>query len=140
MDDLLKAQQLEQEAKEIRYKVAEQKRREEILREEAFKKEFGINAYSASDYAGLECGDISFYYGYEETVCPVKSHRKNCEDYGCEKREWAFVASKDGKEVLRLPKSKIFPNDEGGDMYFYLVMGIGHYFKIESLSPEEGKK
>jgi hypothetical protein len=137
-DKLKEAQELEQKAKEIRYALAEQKRREEIQREDEFEKTMKINAYRASDYAGLVTPEYSFYFGYEETACPVKSHRKNCEDYGCEKREWCFTADKNGKEVMRLRKSELFPNDEGSDMYFYLVMGIGHFLKSLEVK-EKGK-
>ena len=93
-----------------------------------FEEDSGIYVFTSDDYCGLTIKkpNISFYYGYEETSCPVKSHRENCEDNGCEKREWCFTVQVNDKEVMRIPTSKLHP-DEGEEPFWYLVAGIGQY-------------
>lgn len=56
-----------------------------------------FNAYSADDYAGMESGEWSFYYGYERTIRP--------KDGWCD--EWCFVAKRSGVEVAVMPHSEI---------------------------------
>lgn len=130
MDDKLqKAQELEKQAQQLRYEAREEKRRAELKAKEEFVTTKKMNVYTSDDYCGLTADKYSFYYGYEETVCSVKSHRKNCEDYGCEKREWAFTADVDGKEVLRLPTSQLHPT-QGEEPFWYLVAGIGHFLLL----------
>ncbi len=118
-------QELEQELRDRRQEEYERERIERLKKEQEFKEKHKVNTYWASDYAGLEAGDYSFYYGYEETFCP-KHKNKNCEDYGCELREWCFVAKIKDKEVMRIPSSKLwFEYKEPMEM---LLLGIGHYF------------
>lgn len=83
-----------------------------------------VRAFRASDYAGLEIKEkqLVFYFGYEETWCK-KHHEKECE---CDDREDCFVVKKKGKEIMRIPESKL--STEGiEDMAHGLVLGIGHY-------------
>lgn len=61
----------------------------------------------ASDYATCSGGRTDFYFGYERTVGD----------------EWAFTASKNGVEWLRLPQSKLGVR-EGSDMAEFLLAGI----------------
>lgn len=63
--------------------------------------------YSAGDYAGLEGGGFSFYYGYEETKV----------------EEWAFVAKKHGIEFLRLSTKELGIRD-GDEPIYGLLSGI----------------
>ena len=57
--------------------------------------------FTASDYAELgNKNGLSFYYGYERTICPVHGKdNKICHSWDCDKAEWAFVVSK-GKEEI----------------------------------------
>lgn len=120
--------ELREEARKIELEEAHNKCQERIKERNKFEEETGIEVYTSDDYCGLVSGDMVFYYGYEETYCPIKSHKKDCEDYGCEKREWCFVVSKKGKEIMRIPASKIHP-ENGEEPFWYLVAGIGHYLK-----------
>lgn len=76
----------------------------------------------ASDYAICEAGDLRFYFGYEFTLCKC-GNDSNCE---CEEKEWCFVASNNGEEIMRIPQSKL-GLDFGLDMSEYLLAGIGFY-------------
>lgn len=87
--------------------------REALHRWEA---ETGIHLYSASDYVGVTIGDLSFYYGYEETT--------GNEDEGGW-RSWCFVARDDGEEVMRIPTADLCPRADG--MAEYLLSGIAQY-------------
>ena len=70
--------------------------------------------YYSDDYAGLNTGDIEFYYGYEAE----------------EKWEWCFLVKKNGTPIMLLPTSKIqsesdpFQLDSPRD---FLLAGIGLY-------------
>lgn len=126
MDKLQKAQELEREAQDLRRDAMEEKRRVELKAKEEFREKNNIDVYASDDYCGLEAGKYKFYYGYEETVCP-KHGKKDCSNqWDCEKAEWAFTAEVDGKEVLRLPQSQIYP-EKGEEPLWYLVAGIGHF-------------
>lgn len=127
-DKLQKAQELKRQAQQLEYEAHEEKRQAELKAKREFEEKEKMDVYTSDDYCGLTAGKYSFYYGYEETVCPVKSHRKNCEDNGCEKREWAFTADVDGKEVMRLSQSQLHP-ETGEEPFWYLVAGIGHFLK-----------
>lgn len=89
-----------------------------------------IRAYRASDYAGLEFGDLKFYFGYEETVCPKHGREYGaCVEAECDRGEWAFVVRKNGKEVFCVPESKLrkLTDEEIDEPEQGLVVGIGHY-------------
>lgn len=51
--------------------------------------------YHSDDYAGLECDEAKFYYGYEET----------------ENDEWCFTAKINGIEKIKIPFSQLNAND-----------------------------
>jgi hypothetical protein len=81
-----------------------------------------MNVYRASDYAGLEAGNMKFYYGYERTTCPIHgADREAC----CEAYTWAFVAWKNGVEVMRLSSSAL--HKEYRDPEVMLMLGIARY-------------
>jgi hypothetical protein len=71
----------------------------------------------ASDYASLAVNDLNFYYGYEETVTV------DGED------EWAFVASINHQDVMRLSTTDLDAHRNSGDVSEYLLLGIGEYLK-----------
>lgn len=82
-----KAFQLKEEARKLEYEAADEEEREQRRKEEIYQETQNIDIYSSDDYAGLDAGKYHFYFGYEETMCLVKSHKEDCEDNGCEKRE-----------------------------------------------------
>lgn len=89
-----------------------------------------IRAYRASDYAGLEFGKYKFYFGYEETVCP--KHKRNytaCVDNECDKGEWAFVVTRNNKELMCIPESKLkkLSDEDIEEPEDGLLIGIAHY-------------
>ncbi len=80
------------------------------------------NVYTNDDYAGLSANNVSFYFGYEQTVCR-KCGERNCSDEDhYEDLEWCFVATfpKARKEIF-IKESNL----EGRDMAEKLLHGIG---------------
>lgn len=127
-NELQEAIALEKRAQEIRWAVAEQNRKQEQAKLDAFVKA-NYNAYSASDYAGVVMGGMSFYYGYEERYC--KKHKAS--DCECDEREWCFLAQKDKEKLLVLTRSDLWPDARHESPEFYLAIGIARYY--QSLSP-----
>ena len=133
MDKLQKAEELKREARDLERQVYEEKERIQRKKNDEFKEKFKIDTWNASDYAGLDSGDLHFYYGYEYTKCPEHGSDDCSRKIDCEKSEWAFIVTNRGKELMRLAQSELRP-EEGQEMYFYLLMGIGHYFKNNLLT------
>lgn len=78
-----------------------------------------VEQYYSDDYAGLDSGNLRFYYGYEETS-------KNL--------EWNFVVLKNGTEVFRRGQSEIeksVKDDQLDDVRDYLIAGIGMYLLLK---------
>jgi len=124
-------QELEKELSKARRVEHEQKRRDDYKKEQEFKAKENINLYTSSDYAGLENGKYSFYYGYEHTRCLVKQHGVSCVDDSrdpCEDAEWCFVAKQGNKEIFRMVQSQLWW-ETGETPFFYLLAGIGHFLK-----------
>lgn len=79
-----------------------------------------VKQYYSDDYAGLDSGNLKFYYGYE------------VEDQLTE--DWCFQVKKDGKEIYRVPRSKIEEsvNNRQLDMpQDYLIAGIGMWLLLK---------
>lgn len=95
-----------------------------------------INAFINDDYAGLDAGDLEFYYGYEVTYCSEHGYgpSNKCDQYECDDVEWCFTVTKKGKKVYRIPSSRM-PVDRNSDPVIYLLAGIGMY-----LAKSERKK
>ncbi len=72
--------------------------------EKALKEKTGVHVYGSDDYVGMSIGRYQFYFGYEMTMCLKHA------DCSCDDKEWCFTAMVDGKEVMRIPRSKL-----GGD-------------------------
>jgi putative hemolysin len=86
--------------------------------------------YASDDYAGLETGDLSFYYGYEETHC--NDHGGDmvaCEDNDCDEAEWCFTVRGDGGNILmKKTSSELDPTREYEyDMNKMLILGMGEF-------------
>ena len=101
-----------------------------------------MRIYEASDYAGVEGDGLRLYYGYEETKCPVESHKNkdDCDENDCEEREWCFVAEKNDVEVARYTHSELdeFANTDNDDsMWQYLLKGIVKYYTTPPANKEE---
>lgn len=120
--------ELRAEAARIEREQHEKERIMKRQKKQDFIKKTGIDVYTSDDYCGLEAKGISFYYGYEVTACPVNSHKDedDCYEKDCDKREWCFVATENGVEVMKLTKSELHP-EEGEEPFWYLIAGIGHY-------------
>jgi len=97
-----------------------------------------VNTFINDDYAGLDAGDLEFYYGYEVTYCPEHGYGPDevcdevCND--CDDVDWCFTVHKKGKEVFKVHASKM-PVEEDSEPVGYLLAGIGMY-----LAKSERKK
>lgn len=78
--------------------------------------------YSASDYAGLNGGKYSFYYGYE--------FGKELDDDGREREVWGFEARVNGVVVLRARHKESWPSQ--WDTEKCLMYGIANFFDKET--------
>lgn len=106
-----------------RFRLVKLQRKQEEQEAARVLKETGIEVYHSGDYAGMKCGNYSFYFGYEETFCTTHPTHVKCD---CADEEWAFVArDSDDKELMRLPQSKLA--SKSGDMVEYLLHGIGQF-------------
>ncbi len=74
------------------------------------------NVFIADDYASVSGGNASFYYGYEETI--------GSED----DEEWCFVVKLYGKEVMRIPRSKLGKHNDCAE---YLLNGIAKWLEAK---------
>ncbi len=81
-----------------------------------------VEQYYSDDYAGLDAGNLKFYYGYEV----VDEEDKDM---------WCFQVKKDGKEIHRITKNQIDKfvanTDQLDDVRDYLIAGIGMYMALK---------
>ncbi len=104
-------------------RLVDLRRVKELQDTEHAKKVTGVNACVASDYATMCCVGYRFYFGYEYTVCPSHGNDAGCD---CAEEEWAFVAwGKDDTELMRLPQSRMWSQNNSG--LLYLLHGIGQF-------------
>lgn len=118
------------EIKDLGYKLAEAKRFLKIAEREEYETTQKVSVYGSYDYVGASAGDTTFYFGYEITKCPVKSHKTDddCYEKDCEKREWVFQVEKDNKVVFEMLDSEIsYP--EADNIERKLIIGMAHYIK-----------
>lgn len=129
MDKLKEAQELERKASQLRMEAHAEAHQKKVAKEQKFREDNDLDVYTSDDYCGLSASKYSFYYGYEVTVCPKHGKNSDCEgEHDCEKNEWAFEATVNGKVVMTMPTSKLHPK-EGEDPFWYLIAGIGHFIK-----------
>lgn len=76
---------------------------------------------ASDDYAVLHVGNYSFYYGYEHTI-PAEVDYDADEDW-----EWAFVAWRDGEEIMRKTAAELGASWE--DPALTLLRGIGVFIE-----------
>ena len=79
-----------------------------------------VEQYYSDDYAGLESGNLKFYYGYEVEDPLTK--------------EWCFQVKKDGKEIYRITCSKIEESINNKQLHIlqdYLIAGIGMWLLLK---------
>ena len=98
--------------------------------EDKFEKETGISVYGSDDYVSCSVGEYSFYYGYETTKCPVKSHKdeEDCYEKNCDKREWCFTAHKGDEEIVRWAESE-FSHPRAMDIEKILIVGVCQFIR-----------
>lgn len=108
--------------------VLEQK--QQLRDNENFEKNNNIAISVSDDYIGCDAGDYSFYYGYEETGCPIRSHKdeEDCYEKACEKREWCFVVYKNGKKIVSWMKSE-FSYGAARDIEQIFIVGMCKFIK-----------
>ena len=117
----------EQELKKAAMETREIERRLEQEKEEKIESKSKVQVYTSDDYAGMECKKYNFYFGYEHTYCKKHGNdSKLCSETDCDNVEWAFVVEdKKGKELFRLPESKLIT--EVNAPLVGLVHGIGQF-------------
>ena len=108
-----------------------------IAQREEYETKSNVSVYGSDDYVGANAGDTSFYFGYEITKCPVKSHKTDddCYEKNCDKREWVFQVTKNDKIVFEMLDSEIsYP--EADNIERQLIVGMAHYIKsLPLISP-----
>ena len=80
-----------------------------------------VEQYYSDDYAGLDAGNLKFYYGYE--VVDEKTS------------DWCFQVKKNGKEVYRLTETEIRESVDTrqlDSMQDYLLAGIGIWLLLKN--------
>jgi hypothetical protein len=115
---------------ELGYKLSEARRMLKIAEREEYEKITNVSVYGSDDYIGANAGNISFYFGYEITKCPIKSHKTDddCYQKDCDKREWMFQVTKNDKVIFEMLDSELsYP--ESDDIERKLILGIVHYIK-----------
>jgi len=82
----------------------------------AYKAKYNMDYYMSDDYIGARIGKFHFYFGYESSRCPVKSHRTadDCWQKNCEKREWIFEVENGKKTIFEIPESDLEFSKEHG--------------------------
>ncbi len=127
-------QELRAEASRIEQQQREKKQSELRKKRDDFEQKHNMRIYTSDDYCGLELKKVTFYYGYEEALCPF--HKlKDCE---CDEKEWCFVVKEKGKETTRIPKSKLHPEADE-EPFWYLVAGIGHWLGSKNDEIKKGE-
>lgn len=118
------------EIRSLGINLHEAKRYLEIAKREEYEKNTQVSVYGSDDYVGASAGDTSFYFGYEVTKCPVKSHTdsEECYQRDCEKREWVFQVQNGGKTVFEMLDSELsYPQSDNIERK--LIVGMAHYIK-----------
>lgn len=118
------------ELQQIGNKLHEKKRFLEIAKRDYYEQSNKVSVYGSDDYVGCRAGDYHFYFGYEVTKCPVKSHKTDddCYEKDCDKREWVFQVEKNDKVIFEKLASEItYP--EADDIERQLIVGMAHFIK-----------
>lgn len=118
------------EVRDINNRLHQAKMYLDIAKQKEYESTQKVGVYGSDDYVGANAGDTSFYFGYEVTRCPVKSHKTDddCDEKDCDRREWVFQVEKNGKVVFEMLDSEIsYP--EADDIERKLIVGMAHYIK-----------
>jgi len=116
--------------KEIGCELSEAKINLKIAQREEYEHKNCVSVYGSDDYVGCNAGDYHFYFGYEVTKCPIKSHKTedDCYENNCDKREWVFQVTKNDKVVFEMLDSELeYP--EADDIERKLIVGMAHFIK-----------
>lgn len=94
----------------------------------AYKAKYNMDYYMSDDYIGARIGKLHFYFGYESTRCPVKSHRTadDCYVKNCGKREWIFEVENGKKTIFEIPESDLELSKEH-DIQEKFTIGLLHF-------------
>lgn len=114
----------------IEDKIHRLRHKRDIALREEYEKDTKTSVYGSDDYVGASAGDTSFYFGYEVTKCPIKSHKTDddCYEKSCDRREWVFQVTKGDKVVFEMLDSEIsYPVAD--DIERKLIVGMAHYIK-----------
>ena len=79
-----------------------------------------VENYYSDDYAGLDSGNLKFYYGYEVTDLTNNEM-------------WCFQVKKDGLEIYRATQKEIqnkVRDRQLNDVRDYLIAGIGMWLLL----------
>ena len=116
------------EVESLKWKLHDLKHKLNIFNRENFEKKKLITCYGSDDYCGCSVGELSFYFGYEVTMCPVKSHKTDddCYEKDCDKREWCLQVMKGDEEILKIPESE-FCHPDADCIERKLICGIMYY-------------
>jgi len=114
------------EVNNLKWELHELKRQQKRKERKDFEKTTKTTVYGSDDYVGCSAGDYSFYYGYEITKCPVKSHKDEdyCYEKDCDKREWCFTVNKGSKEIIRWAESEF---SLGEEIERTLILGMAKF-------------
>lgn len=114
----------------LQFDLSNLKHKKRIADREEYELKNKVSVYGSDDYVGCSAGDIEFYFGYEITKCPTKSHKTedDCERNNCDKREWVFQVTNNGNVVFEMLDSELsYP--ESDDIERKLILGMAHYIK-----------
>lgn len=118
------------QVRDIWHKLHDAKHNLSIAKREEYENKNDVSVYGSDDYCWCSAWDTHFYFGYEVTKCPIKSHKDedDCYEKDCEKREWVFQVTKNDKVVFEMLDSELsYP--EATDIYRQLILGMSHYIK-----------
>jgi len=118
------------DVKQIKDRISNLNHQRKIAEREEYESGNKVSVYGSDDYVGASAGDLSFYFGYEVTRCPIKSHKTDddCYEKDCDKREWVFQVTKNDDVVFEMLDSEIsYP--EADDIERKMIIGMAHYIK-----------
>jgi len=118
------------DVRNLKFRLHDRKHDLEIAQRKEYEETTETSVYGSDDYVGATAGDYSFYFGYEVTRCPVKSHKNedDCYEKDCDKREWVFQVHKGDDVVFEMLESEIdYPKAD--DIERKLIVGMAHYIK-----------
>lgn len=138
-EKLINPQTAQGDLKSLNYNLSNLRHEKRIAEREEYEFKNNLSVYGSDDYVGCNVGNLQFYFGYEVTKCPIKSHKteEDCYDKGCDRREWMFQVTENDKVIFEMLDSELtYP--ESDYIERKLILGMGHYIKsINKTKSEE---